>query len=128
MRRRISSVALAGALAALVSLGTASTAAAEPAAGPWAAIAVSIDTGRAGVAWNQATSGSAADVARSDCASRGCAGAVEVANGCASLMQAFSGRWGWAYGRSRGDADRIAASYAGRGAHLIAWACSGDHS
>ncbi|MHC1559189.1 DUF4189 domain-containing protein [Actinomycetospora sp. C-140] len=128
MRRHTTSVVLAGALAALVSLGSAGTAAAETASGPWAAIAVSMETGRAGVAWDQATSGSAADGARSDCAVRSCAAAVEVANGCASLMQASSGRWGWAYGRSRYDADRVAASYAGRGAHLIAWVCSGDHA
>ncbi|MDL5158922.1 DUF4189 domain-containing protein [Actinomycetospora termitidis] len=132
MRRHAASLLLGGALAALLTIGTAGVASAVPttaetASGPWSAIAFSMETGSAAVAWNYSSESAAASAARGKCGTRGCQSAVEVANGCASLMQAPSGRWGWAYGRSRSDADGIAASHAGRGARLIAWTCSGDH-
>jgi hypothetical protein len=94
----------------------------------WAAIAISVETGSIGYAWEQPSGAAAARAAVAGCDARGCQEAVRVTNGCAAVAQAKNRAWGWAYAASLEEAKREAVrSTPGKGARVLAHACSGAH-
>lgn len=104
---------------------------ADPAsAGPntWAAIAVSVDTGNIGYSVQYPSARAASDAAKNRCGAPDCQEVVRVSNGCAAVAQARNLAWGWAYAASLKGAKRAAVrATPGRGARVLAYACSGYH-
>lgn len=104
--------------------------AAPASAGPnsWAAIAISVETGNIGYAYEQPSGAAAASAAVNGCDASDCQEAVSVTNGCAAVAQARNLAWGWAYAASLDEAEREAVrSTPGKGARVLAYACSGAY-
>lgn len=126
IRSMISRAAVVMALAAGATVLGAAPASASP--NTWAAIAISVETGNVGYAYEQPSGAAAASAAVDGCNASGCQEAVRVTNGCAAVAQAKNLAWGWAYADSLEEAKRAAVRETpGRGARVIAYACSGAY-
>jgi len=126
IRSTITRGAVAVALAITATVAGAAPASAAP--NTWAAIAVSVQTGNIGYAHGQPSGGAAANAAIDKCNARDCREAVRVTNGCAAVAQARNLAWGWAYAGSLEEAKRAAVrATPGRGARVLAYACTGAH-
>lgn len=118
--------------AATVALATAtmvlSAAPASAAPNEWAAIAISVQTGNIGYAYEHTSGSAAARAAVSKCGASDCQEAVRVSNGCAAVAQAKNLAWGCGYAASLEEAKRVAVrATPGKGARVLADACSGAH-
>jgi len=112
IRSMITRAAIAVALATGATVLGAAPASAAP--NTWAAIAISVETGSIGYAWEQPSGAAAARAAVAGCD--------------ASDWQAKNLAWGWAYAASLEEAEREAIrSTPGKGARVLAHACSGAH-
>jgi hypothetical protein len=126
IRSTITRAAVTVALAIGATVAGAAPASAAP--NTWAAIAISVQTGNIGYAYEQPSGGAAASAAVDKCNARGCREAVRVTNGCAAVAQARNLAWGWAYAASLEEAKRAAVrATPGRGARVLAYACTGAH-
>ena len=126
IRSTITRVAVATALATGATVLGATPASAAP--NTWAAIAVSVQTGNIGYAYEQPSGAAASDAAEDKCGAGDCQEVVRVTNGCAAVAQARNLAWGWAYAASLEEAKRAAArATPGRGAKVLAYACTGAH-
>lgn len=126
IRSMISRAAVVMALAAGTTVLGAAPASASP--NTWAAIAISVETGSIGYAYEQPSGEAAASAAVDGCNASGCQEAVRVTNGCAAVAQAKNLAWGWAYAASLEEAKRAAVRETpGRGARVLAYACSGAY-
>jgi hypothetical protein len=126
IRSMITRAAVATALAAGATVLGAAPASAAP--NTWAAIAISVKTGNIGYANEQPSGSAAASAAVDGCDARDCQEAVRVTNGCAAVAQAKNLAWGWAYAASLEEAKRAAArATPGKGARVLAYACSGAY-
>jgi hypothetical protein len=94
----------------------------------WAAIAISVRTGNIGLAYEYPSGSAAAGAAVDECGASDCQEAVRVTNGCAAVAQAKNRAWGWGYAASLEEAKRAAVrGTPGKGARVLAHACSGAH-
>jgi hypothetical protein len=101
---------------------------AHAAPGTWAAIAISVQTGNIGYAYEYPSASAASSAAVEECGARDCQEVVRVTNGCAAVAQAENLAWGWAYAASLEEAKRAAVRGApGEGPRVLAWVCSGAH-
>jgi hypothetical protein len=126
IRSMITRTAVVTALAVGATALGAAPASATP--GSWAAIAISVRTGSVGYSIQQPSAAAAANAAEHRCGAPGCREVVRVSNGCAAVAQAPNRAWGWAYATSLDAAKRTAVrSTPGRGARVLAYACSGAH-
>jgi hypothetical protein len=117
-------------LAMALATGATVLGAAPASAGPntWAAIAVSVETGNIGYAYEQPSAAAASGAAVDGCDASDCQEAVRVTNGCAAVAQASNRAWGWAYAASLDEAEREAVrSTPGKGARMLAYACTGAY-
>jgi hypothetical protein len=126
IRSTITRTAVVAAIAAgATALGAAP---AQATTGSWAAIAFSVRTGAIAYAVDRPSATAASDAAEHRCGAADCRAVVHVTNGCAAVAQAPNRAWGWAYGGSLRDAERAAVrATPGRGARVLAYACSGYH-
>lgn len=126
IRSTITRATVGVALASGVMVLGAAPASASP--NTWAAIAISVETGNIGYAYEQPSGSAAASAAVDGCAASDCQEAVRVTNGCAAVAQARNLAWGWAYAASLDEAEREAVrSTPGKGARVLAYACSGTY-
>jgi hypothetical protein len=126
IRSLITRAAAATALATGVMVLGAAPANAAP--NTWAAIAISVQTGNIGYAYEHPSGASAASAAVDQCGASDCQEAVRVTNGCAAVAQAKNRAWGWAYAASLDEAKREAVrSTPGKGARVLSYACSGAY-
>jgi hypothetical protein len=126
IRSTITRAAAAVALAAGAMVLSAAPASAAP--NTWAAIAISVQTGNIGYAYEHPSGSAAARAAVRKCGASDCQEAVRVTNGCAAVAQAKNLAWGWGYAASLEEAKRAAVrGTPGKGARVLAYACSGAH-
>jgi hypothetical protein len=126
----IRSVITRAAVAIALATGVTVLGAAPASAGPntWAAIAVSVETGNVGYAWEQPSGAAASEAAEDQCGASDCQEVVRVTNGCAAVAQARNRAWGWAYAASIEEAEQEAVrSTPGHGAQVLGYACTGAH-
>jgi uncharacterized protein DUF4189 len=126
----IRSLITRAAVAIALATGVTVLGAAPASAGPntWAAIAVSVETGNVGYAWEQPSGAAASEAAEDQCGASDCQEVVRVTNGCAAVAQARNRAWGWAYAASIEEAEQEAVrSTPGRGAQVLGYACTGAH-
>jgi hypothetical protein len=126
----IRSTIIRGAAAVVLATGATVVGAAPANAAPntWAAIAVSVETGNIGYSYEQPSGAAAANAAENECGASDCRSIVRVSNGCAAVAQARNLAWGWAYAASLEEAKRtVVRSTPGRGARVLAYACTGAH-
>jgi hypothetical protein len=119
-----------GAVAVALAVGATVFGAVPASAAPntWAAIAISVQTGNIGYAYEQPSGAAAANAAVDKCDARDCREAVRVTNGCAAVAQARNLAWGWAYAASLEEAKKAAVrATPGRGARVLVYACTGAH-
>src|SRR5690606_38647301 len=86
-----------------------------------AAIAISVQTGNIGYAYEYPSASAASSAAVEECGAHDCQEVVRVTNGCAAVAQAENLAWGWAYAASLEEAKRAAVRGApgeGAGARL----------
>ncbi|MBF6209617.1 DUF4189 domain-containing protein [Nocardia puris] len=141
-RKRIACAMAAGAvLAATGSLAAAQAEPIEAASGNLhGAMAVSRDTGAVSYAVNYASQGAANANAIAECGARDCQVVVEFRNACGAVAQGADGRLGWAWDRTKPDAERRAIDVLGwsappfpdlgsaspRPAHTVLSACTSN--
>lgn len=126
----IRSMITRAAVATAIAAGTTVLAAVPAHAAPntWAAIAISVETGNIGYAYDHASPSSAANAAENECGASDCEEVVRVTNGCAAVAQAPNLAWGWAYAASLSEAQRAAVNATpGSGAQVLAYACTGSY-
>jgi Domain of unknown function (DUF4189) len=126
IRSLITRAAVVTALASGSTVLGAAPASASP--NTWAAIAISAETGNIGYAYEQPSAAAASNAAVNECDASDCQAVVRVTNGCVAVAQAPNLAWGWAYAASLDEAERAAVrATPGRGAQVLAYACTGAH-